>query len=363
MPRTGGVYSPPAGTKGVSNTTIQSVPYNAFVDDLTDDANNARPVTAGGTGATTASGARTALGLAIGTDVQAYDALLAAIAALTTSADQVIYATGSNTVATTGLSAFGRSLIDDADATAARTTLSAQASHAALTSISGLTTSANQMIYTTGSNTYATASLTAFARTILDDADATTARATLGLTIGTNVQAYDAELAAIAGLAVTDGNVIVGNGTTWVAESGATARASLGAASSAVDVIAGNGLTGGGDLSADRTLAIGTPSDITNSTTNSVGADTHAHALGFIAAEVSTTTSNSTTSFPLGHILRVRTVTNVARNGTLAICLSSAETLTYVDSAHGSAGTAVSGTWRSRGMDSSANEAIMQKVA
>jgi hypothetical protein len=46
--------------------------------------------------------------------------------------------------------------------------------------------------------------------------------------IGTDVQAYDAELAAIAGLAVTDGNIIVGNGTTWVAESGSTARTSLG---------------------------------------------------------------------------------------------------------------------------------------
>ncbi|WP_246807062.1 hypothetical protein [Ensifer sp. ENS05] len=62
MPRTGGVYSPPAGTKGVSNTTIQSVPYNALVDDLTADANAARPITAGGTGATSASAARTALG-------------------------------------------------------------------------------------------------------------------------------------------------------------------------------------------------------------------------------------------------------------------------------------------------------------
>jgi hypothetical protein len=46
--------------------------------------------------------------------------------------------------------------------------------------------------------------------------------------IGVTVQAYDAELAAIAGLAVTDSNIIVGNGTTWVAESGATARTSLG---------------------------------------------------------------------------------------------------------------------------------------
>ncbi|MGV2071676.1 hypothetical protein ACQZ4Z_13060 [Agrobacterium vitis] len=62
MPRIGGVYGPPSGTKGVSGSTIQSVPYNTFVDDLTADANAARPVTAGGTGATTASGARSNLG-------------------------------------------------------------------------------------------------------------------------------------------------------------------------------------------------------------------------------------------------------------------------------------------------------------
>ena len=47
--------------------------------------------------------------------------------------------------------------------------------------------------------------------------------------IGSTVQAYNAKLAALAGLAVTDGNIIVGNGSTFVAESGATARTSLGA--------------------------------------------------------------------------------------------------------------------------------------
>lgn len=51
----------------------------------------------------------------------------------------------------------------------------------ALTSIGGLTTVADRMIYTTASNTYATSVLTAYARTLLDDVDAATARATLGL--------------------------------------------------------------------------------------------------------------------------------------------------------------------------------------
>jgi len=49
-----------------------------------------------------------------------------------------------------------------------------------------------------------------------------------GLIVGTDVQAYNTELASIAGLATSDGNFIVGNGSTFVAESGATARTSLG---------------------------------------------------------------------------------------------------------------------------------------
>jgi len=42
--------------------------------------------------------------------------------------------------------------------------------------------------------------ISAFAATLLDDVNAAAARATLGVAIGTNVQAYDADLAALAGL-------------------------------------------------------------------------------------------------------------------------------------------------------------------
>ena len=57
---------------------------------------------------------------------------------------------------------------------------------------------------------------------------ASAARTNLGLVIGTDVQAYDAQLTDISGLAVTNGNFIVGDGSNWVAESGATLRTSAG---------------------------------------------------------------------------------------------------------------------------------------
>lgn len=56
------------------------------------------PITSGGTGAVNASDARTNLGVAIGSNVQAYNAKLAAIAALTGANGSILRFTGANTV-------------------------------------------------------------------------------------------------------------------------------------------------------------------------------------------------------------------------------------------------------------------------
>jgi hypothetical protein len=77
----------------------------------------------GGTGSSTASGARTNLGLVIGADVQAWDNTLQQFSTFGTVADRLFYSAGVDAYGETSLTVFGRSLIDDADATAARVTL------------------------------------------------------------------------------------------------------------------------------------------------------------------------------------------------------------------------------------------------
>ena len=78
-----------------------------------------------------------------------------------------------------------------------------------------------------GTGTY-TASGTTLSRSVSESSNADSAITLTGAAT-VFVSAVAADLNPdIAALAVTDGNIIVGDGTAWVAESGATARASLG---------------------------------------------------------------------------------------------------------------------------------------
>lgn len=78
---------------------------------------------------------------------QPLDATLTALAAVSTAANKLIYASGADSFATTDFTAWARTLLDDASASDALTTLG----------------------------------VSAFAKTLLDDADAAAARGTLGL--------------------------------------------------------------------------------------------------------------------------------------------------------------------------------------
>lgn len=101
------------------------------------------------------------------------------------------------------------------DGTSAWAATRPQPYDADLAALAGLTSAADSLPYFTGSGTAGVTTLTSAARGLLDDANASTMRTTLGVAIGSDVQAYDAELAAIAAVTTTKGRILVADGSTW----------------------------------------------------------------------------------------------------------------------------------------------------
>lgn len=213
------------GTAVLSSGTITYVTINGgVISGITDLA-----IADGGTGASTASGARTNLGLVIGTDVQAYDPALASIAGLTTASGQFIYTTASDTYATSTITAAGRAILDDADASAQRTTL-------------GLGSLAVKN--TVGSGDYDSSSIVT--ANIADSAITTAKLADSGVT---TVKIVDASVTVdkLASNAVTTAKIIDSGVTTAKIANGAVSYAKI-QATSASDVLLGRSSASGGTV-------------------------------------------------------------------------------------------------------------------
>ena len=145
--------------------------------------------------------------------------------------DKIFVGNASNQAVSTALSAINLSSFnDDLSSTY-------QPLDAGLTSISALVTAADKMIFTDGSDSYATTDLTAFARSFLDDANATTARSTLSLGTAATSDSGDflastaglndlADVSFTAGAGIDNYILTYDNSTTsWGAEAAPTAAA------------------------------------------------------------------------------------------------------------------------------------------
>ena len=179
-----------SGNVTISGGTISGITDLALVD--------------GGTGASTASNARANLGLAIGSDVQAYSAVLSGVAGSFAAADEIIYASASGVVASTAFTSFARSIVSGSTASGVRSTLglgTIAVQDAGSVVISGGTISGITLV--TGSVTISGGTISGITDIAVADggtgaSSAADARTNLGLVIGTNVQPYSGVLSGIA---------------------------------------------------------------------------------------------------------------------------------------------------------------------
>lgn len=134
-----------------------------------------------------AFGALATVGGGGGGSYQPLDATLTGFAEIATGADQLAYSTGADAFAQTPFTSFGRSVVGCADAAALSSLLggggggSYQPLNGNLTALAGLSLVGDRLPYANTTNSLALTPFTAFARTLIDDADAATMRTTLGL--------------------------------------------------------------------------------------------------------------------------------------------------------------------------------------
>jgi len=179
-----------------------------------------------------------------------YSTALNALGAVTPAADKLPYFNGTTTATTTTLSAFARTILDDTTAAAVRTTIGAQALDPTLTTLAALATGVNKLPYFSGVDTATVTDLTVFGRSLIDDADATAGRTTLGLGSmalqdSSSVVITGGAITGITDLAIADG----GTGASTVA----AARTNLGLGTTATSDIT----TSQNDTTAGRITKVG----------------------------------------------------------------------------------------------------------